>query len=745
MGPDRHLPVAGGAVAAADRSIRRLVTVVVPLWGAGIAATALGHPAGTPVAMSLAGGLAVALGYAVYVARGPSRVLVGCVTASALGVAVASPPVATLTTSPVLAPWLAMATTVTGALVLTRTGPALVLAVAVLGGAAVALRGGSDLLSVCALVAQALTVGWCMWGGLSTLRAGARTAEAQAGAAARSQTESACEAARVAEVQRTARQLHDTVINTLGAIRGLPITDVAILRERCASDLAELSRSEPPDPSVSELFNRLSARARVLGLRLTVRASGIGSLSETVAEALEGAMGEALVNCAKHSGCHHVHLAWQWDGASGSAELADDGRGFGSAHLAHGGAQSILTRCREAGIRVETFDRGGAVVRWAWSAVPPSDPTPPATLAPVMGTAAGRVVTVVAVFGLYATAITPLGAGRAGSMTAVAILAAVAGWAALSSRAQGPRPLPWPLLGLAALVVTLLPAAGLPGCSRVGVFWWGPLAGLAVLVCLVLIDGRAVAIAAGVIGYTVAFIVVLTGTAGMTGSCGSETTAALALCLSIVGALVSFRLALVMHWSEAAGARQSADERARHDAEQAVRQAVRERELSRAMQVSSPLLAGIAEGHLDPLDPAVRAACGRAEGILRAIMTLGPEHGPIAEEMASVVLLAGARGISVRVRVDGQLPCPPVVVDEMARTLHRWVGTIPARASVSLTTLGIAGEGLLLATCTPAIPLPPGHPAAWSIGEDEGTIDVEARWDSHGWVGTEDRVSVTAG
>lgn len=731
----------GSALDAADRSIRLFIVTVVPLWLIGILTSLASAPQDAPLAVALIGLGSVVVAHAGYAWRGWGTALTVTLAVTAVAVGLASPTPLGDETFPVMVPWLTMAASVTGALCLDRRGPLRVAVVCAAVGAAVWVRQPLGTTDNAALLAHALACGLAVWAGLGTLRGFARQGDAAAAALAAERTRSACRAARAAEVRRTCRQLHDTVVNTLGAIRGLPIGDVDLLRQRCAEDLEKLATAQEPSPSVNELFNRLSARARLLGLALTITASGIGTLPRTVAEGLEATIGEAMLNASKHSGSRSVALDWQWDGSTGTAELSDDGRGFPSRHVAGAVRASMVERCREAGIAVQVLDRDGAVVRLSWVGVP-TRPSPSGELEQMMGHAAGRVATVVVGLGLALTALAPPSTGRAGSVATLVLLSVLVAWTALVTIAPRAARLPWPLCAVLAPVAVVLPGLGAQGCERVGWSWWGPAAGVVVVLCAVLVDGRPVPTVAASAGLVAGFAVVIASTPGVHDSCGGGAVAILAVCLGIVVALVSFRQVLARQWRRAVAMRGLAAELAARDASTTIRDAVRARELSRARTVCSPLLAGIAEGRLDPRDASVRERCARAEAVLRSVIGLGPELGPVADVLRGTVLHGAARGVAVAVRADGVLPGNRASAEALGRHLGAWVGTLTAGSRVDVTVLGMphqggaapSSRGVLVATCrppsAPRAPLPP----EWAcIGEDDLT-SVEAHWDAAGWI-----------
>lgn len=727
---------------ATQLSVRRLVLVIVPLWLLAIGANALTHRQGGQSMVVLGCAVTVAVAYAAYARLGTLWILCAVLVVTALLVAMSGPPIASLAVFPVIMPWLNMATTVVGALIRGPWGAAAVIATALGGAAPQALVDEVDPQVFWGIVAQGVVGGLCMWAGIQTLRQAAAALDAAASRFDAATAEAAREEARIGEARRLARVLHDTVINTLGAIRALPLRDVALTRRRCAEDLEAIVRYGRVDAEVTVLLTEAVRRARVLGIDLDVRADSLPLLPQNVAAALQGALNEALVNVAKHSGSDSATLHLRWDGRDGLCEIADHGRGFRGRHLNGGGRESILSRCREAGIAVTTFDREGAMISLSWSraertnlggqAAAPAEEVPAETFpghlaqSSHLTLAAIRIGVVMSCFGIYSIFATPPGPGRAGSAVAVLLTLALVAWVWLVHIGRAPSSLPLTVIAVAVAATTGLPGIGMTGCSRISWYWWGPLAGLIVMIVVVLVDGRARAVATAVISYIACFAVILTRTTGLTPDCSSEALSILLLDLGIVAAIVALRRALSHQSVAAEHIRQRTNELSCATAALAACDEVRNRDLARAMAVCEPLLSGIADGSIDPRDPGVRLQAGDAEATLRSIISLPPELGELGSALAACVFAAAARG--ARIRVNAQQAWTPSGPDlrRVVEVVQTWSAGLAEGAEASITLLPVHDEVLLLLSGpeSDGLTLLQG----WSRDTSDGESLLETSW-----------------
>ena len=83
------------------------------------------------------------------------------------------------------------------------------------------------------------------------------------------------------------------------------------------------------------------------------------------------------------------------------------------------------------------------------------------------------------------------------------IVAVVAGYCRAIARGAVLPAIPGALYAVGTLLASVLPGIGATGCARAGDWWWGPLAGLAVICAAVLVDRRTTVILAAVAAYVV--------------------------------------------------------------------------------------------------------------------------------------------------------------------------------------------------------------------------------------------------
>jgi signal transduction histidine kinase len=216
------------------------------------------------------------------------------------------------------------------------------------GGAA----SGFSLISSCVLYAQAGAIA-----GFATGRL--RVAEAQ------------ISAARARE--EVARTLHDGVLQTLAVVQ----------RRSTDPELAALARDQERElreylfgieDRHTDLLTRLRATAgrfeRHEGATVEVVALDEASTDPKIAEALAGAVGEALTNAAKHGHATHVVVYVEPDDDEVFVSVKDDGVGFDPAATTEGVGlgRSVRGRLAEVGGRVEIDarpGRGAEVRMWA--------------------------------------------------------------------------------------------------------------------------------------------------------------------------------------------------------------------------------------------------------------------------------------------------------------------------------------------------------------------------------------------
>ena len=753
----------GPAVLAVESSLQRLVLVVLPPWLAVLTLEGLAAVPVWPVQVVLAAAGTVLVGYGVFLRAGPRRrpiQLLGPLIGSAGVLVVLNPAAMGRGASPLVLNWLAMTCFCIGALL---KGPAIAWTCGAVVGGWLAVALGRDLglgSSITPVVYLSVAVLALVDGLVVAAAAGvARQTAAGVDQGAADQALLAATAARSEAADREMRHLtrvmHDTAVNTLGAVHRWPQHDRAALARRCAADLAILTRAqhrEIRDPA--DLVASVVSRAELLGVDLQVQAAGWGPpLDPEVAAALEGAGWEALNNVVKHSGQQQARLEWSWDGRDGVLVVADPGRGFSrdGQPSAGGGLDAVTRRATEAGVavRVQSGAGDGTCVELRWSdartgATEPVQGSGAAggsmdaqlgTLESVLARAGWRIAAILGVVGVISTVFQPSGPPRWGSVAAVGIVAAVAGYCRGIARGAVLPAVPGALYAVAVLLVSLLPGIGATGCARTGDWWWGPMAGLAVLCAAVLVDRRTSVILAAVAAYVAGTVLVIVAIGAPGSVCAQDSWAILVFNLAIVVALVLFRRQLEVLWDLG----QQINESLRHDAvaqaraEEATR--IRREHIAIAQRVAGPILKALATGQADPLDPPTRDDAGRAEGALRALAAIPSALPPDqAEALAGLVLGAHDRGVALHLSLPNHLaPGNSLDPDPASPVLGGFVGACPAGSAAQLTYLHLGTStqilgwaeltGFDLAALHRAIDR---DPAPWVLDTGDGQVLLES-------------------
>lgn len=754
-------PARGSASASVEAVLQRLALVIVPPWVVSIVAAAVSPASQWTPALVWFATLVVAAGYAAYLVSSPRRsaLLVAPLAATAVLLCAGSPVGLSVAGYPLVASWLNLVCVVVGTLLVGWRFVAVGgLTVAVSLGA-LGLRqasAGTPLVFSDLAAIATFSIGDLFLLGLpvailrrTASRADEAAARAAAAAAARARAQ-----ARQQEFRRTSRLLHDTVVNTLGAVARWGRADRATVMRRCRADLDLLRAAQAgPAREPGGLLDEVRRRAEVLGVRLDVIAEPLGPpLPDDIAEALVGALAEVLTNVHKHAGVADATLAWRWDGRDGAVEVVDEGCGFvpepGTGWRA-GAAESVGARCRDAGIEVRLTSRPGAGTRVAlgWRAARPSgmgrrdadvsasgDPALPHELRALAAETVTAMAIVVAVMGSLATLALPQGLPRVSSMMAVGVVVGVGLWAWLVERGR-PGRVPGVVYPVLAAVGTWLPGLGESGCARTGIWGWGGNVGLIVAMAAILLDGRRAVVIGTVAGVVVGM---LATTAEMVGpghaACVQEQLALLGLFCAALLAGVAYRNQLAGAWRAwAAGdAAMQADLAELVRAEEAGR--TRRELLGQARGVAEPVLAGVADGRLDPQDQDVRTRSALAEATLRALSALSViDEGDALREATSVLLAAHARGVTVHVTVAAALDGRAPRLDEGAVQIASALTACPDGSTVRLTVLpaGRAVTALLLVE-----PPPAGGVGAEATATAPGVQALAERLSHDGWTTT---------
>lgn len=714
----REVRQPGVAVGSVESALRRFATVMVAGWIAVIAAAGLADPWG-PTAV-LAGCLVLlGTGYAVFVSSRSTRpwallapMIVGSLAVAGRGV------IAGLVGYPMLALWLNLTTLTMGILLPMRraaAGAVLVVgaSMAIVWQSAGVLVGPLERSALFSVGTIALAVGMLVAVPAGMLRRTAEDGDSLALAGAAAAVDAARLDARRVELRRVQRILHDTVMNTLGAVARWEAADRESVAARCAADLAVLRSADPQavdDPRV--LLESVRRRADLLGVDVDLRAADPGpDLPRGVAPALEGAAWETLNNISKHVRDRRAFLDWAWDGDTGRLRLTDAGPGVDGLSWTRGGAESIVRRCSEAGInaRIRSAAGSGTVVDLAWTAdsAPSGDgsvdsslvPAPAQPLESLFAETLVKVCLVVVGVGVIATLALPGSVPRWSSV--VGVLAVVGlgcgAWAVQHGRATWRIPA-W-LYPIVAMLGTWFTGLGQEGCARVGSWWWGSLVGIAVSVAAILMDGRRPVAAAAAAGFVAGNVLVGLGLGPGASACHPDVVVDTLVGLAGLAGLWSFRRHLVHTWDLAAEQQVRLTEQRSRAAVAAEAVQARQAMLGLARSVTEPVMVGLADGDLDPSDPEVRARAARAEGILRALGAVPvSDPGGAGQALTDLVLAAHNRGLDVTLRLNADLDQSPYLVHAGTGMLGQAVGLCPQGSAVQITVLqtGSGLQGLVL-------------------------------------------------
>jgi signal transduction histidine kinase len=197
-------------------------------------------------------------------------------------------------------------------------------------------------------------------------------------------------AAVLEERARIARDLHDTITQTMYAItldaaRALQlidqhdagqlhrtVVDIAQLAEAGQVELralvGKLRSARPSRQTLTETLRTLAAEMQARsGLEIRVEVTAEPAVAPAVREACALVAQEALRNAARHAHAAHVVLSFHVEAAEVVLSIRDDGRGFDPARSrpGHFGLPSMRERAAAVGgtLEVVSGDGPGSVIR----------------------------------------------------------------------------------------------------------------------------------------------------------------------------------------------------------------------------------------------------------------------------------------------------------------------------------------------------------------------------------------------
>lgn len=506
-----------------------------------------------------------------------------------------------------------------------------------------------------------------------------------------------------AEAAEDSRIVHDTVINTLGAIANGVVRSATtqVVRDRCARDFAVVT---------GLLAGRDRARRHLVDLgalpvpgSLQVNrpddaelAAAQRRLGEEVADALVGAAEECVRNVGKHADAETVELRLQSKESSVTVRIVDDGIGLDGAY-GLGIRESVIGRIEAVGGSVvidSTPGRGTAVTLRVPAAFAVEDDGPNEAGAELASDARLMARQLIRrACWLMSTGIVLVGvaielANRPGELTwTYAMLAIVASMLLLAFAAtRGRNAAPLGVQVALALCLPLAFVAAIAGVDfgRTDVLYFQAIGFAPLLIILLSVGRERLALGAGalLVAVAVSLAVVL----------GQESSGYAAVVM--VAALPGIGLAVGWALFERLAARIVAEaERARLLVAQAALDAAAQREVTVArrrwgtagLERSAELLGGIADGTLDVADAEVRRACAIEERYLRQLLLLSPTAYRVSAWFAQALALARSREVRFAVRA-GDLDAPDAQVAAMIGRVV--LGAVEAASAGAEITVG---------------------------------------------------------
>lgn len=550
--------------------------------------------------------------------------------------------------------------------------------------------------------------------------------------------------ARLAEESRT---LHDTAINTLGAIAngGAGVADPVRVRAQCARDveLLRVLRGEQQAAAHDGL------RAVFAHVGLPVTRSGLGDeelarmdrvLGEERSLAVAACVREATTNAVKHSGADSIGIALTATDDELRVVVRDAGRGFvGSAPQGRGIDSSILARARAAGFTAEITSREGTGTSVELRVPLGAGGAAQTGTAGATGSAGGPGGLADWDGGGVRASVASLHA-RAGNLwalgvTAVSIALTLGGgtnrffalypmlgimvlaWAV--SRVPRLRRSRWLLSGtliVCACAVFFLSAAA-TAFGAEGAVNWQALAPTGAFVLLLSLGGRiAPLIGAAAWILLAATIAVLVSPASPTAGQITIVAAAVGLGFTIVWTI--FRAWVTRLAEEADRSRQLAFEaNLRTELEAAAQDSYR-RWVDAGLESAVELLRAVAEGDRDSAEPGIRRACGAEERYLRQLVQLSPELVHLSRALVPALRTAREREVDFSLRLGGFDTGDEADALDIADTVLEGIAALPQGAALTVSIFPV-GEALQLTMLGPSL-VPAGSPGASGVLERAG-------------------------
>jgi len=546
------------------------------------------------------------------------------------------------------------------------------------------------------------------------------------------------------------RLLHDTVVNTLGALAREEVgrQPPASVRRRCRRDVEQVTALLDPQAREAHSAKRFF-ELDGLGL-LPVRLEGMGLLElrrheallpAPVAHALRGCLVEAARNATKHSGAEHLVLTTRRVDHDLVVEARDDGVGFdGEPIPGRGLAESVFARARDHGIRVRlaTAPGRGTALEFRY-ALDQQD-----------GGLPQRVVSADAVIdGLrrrlcWTWAIAILGAGllRALATTVdrfpdplvvvgASVVLSLLAWLATRRGRQLPG---W----LTVVILLTCPLVGLVALhavdfGRTSPYLFDGLTLTPLLVLLLVLRRKMTSFAVAL----ALLVLIVPGSAWLHPELEAPDVQMQAV---MMAAPMGVLLAWIIWYSQIgvvgrtlARGRQRSWEAHQKLAARAAAESARARWNAASLEPALEVLRGVAAGTLTPGDPEVRKRCADEERQLRETISLRPHPGSMSNDLALALAIARSRSVRFRLQPGAAEPADLRATRAFGRLAVVCVGDAAPDSEVILSVIDgggaprlfIVGDGLRVTRADDLPAIPGCHVRVEALGPQ--TL-LEATW-----------------
>jgi Histidine kinase-, DNA gyrase B-, and HSP90-like ATPase len=557
---------------------------------------------------------------------------------------------------------------------------------------------------------------------------------------------------RQAEVARALRDdeaehvaiLHDTVASTLLMVgEGVFPNRTGWLSERASTDLETIGTAGAPPVNtehvaLDELLAQVCRQAHVDVTYDPVPLAVPGP----VATAICGAVREALGNVTKHAGVSAARVHTSSTGHTVTVEVTDRGRGFDATkHRAGKGfglRGSIEQRMRRVGgeATVTSAPGHGTTVRleWTLTARSPDQPEPVVTQRFLRGI---RVATCLITGAVLVGMNGPMLFTHLDVYTSAPVQ--IACWAVLLAvvlitagtivTGRGLTALRYPLLGV-VLVVSVVATADLPAPHQITPAHWS-MGTIGWFGALLLLDQPLRKLLAFLGIHLVLTVVQLV-------PAGQFDVATLLRIGSVSSAIVGFQVAVgacglmlgKLAEQAAADTARAAREVTAHETAERLYQH-RQVRYAELMPTITPILAGLADGGLDPGDREVRRRCAVAAAVIRRLLAERTDYDdPLVEELRAVMDVALRKGVVVDLLVSGRRPAIPV---QVRRAMTEPALTVLASAeSTARLTIDADEQAVTVSVVADAahvhLPSTNGHRVETMVLPMDERIWVETRW-----------------